>query len=328
MTPVIAVLAGFALLIFGGELLVRGAVRAAEQLGVSPLLIGITLVGFGTSAPEMVISIQAAATGAPGIAVGNFVGSCIANILLILGLSALVAPVNVATNALWRDGTVVVLTALAFTLVSIFLPFDRYVGAVFLIWLASYLVYAWRQERVAGREGHPAPFQKAEAYHLGLRHRLLATVKTGAINLVPVGVAVTGLLVVIYGGRLLVDGAVELARQYHVSEEVIGLTIVAIGTSMPELITSLVAAFRGHTNVAVGNILGSNIYNILAVGGSTALVTPTVVPHQIVWFDNFVMLAASLLLMVFARTASRVSRWEGGVLLVGYAAYIAALWPH
>ena len=327
MTSVHLVIAGFALLIIGGELLVRGAVRTAEQLGVSPLLIGITLVGFGTSAPEMAISIQAAASGSPGIAVGNFVGSCISNILLILGLSALIAPVAVTSNALSRDGTVVLLTALAFTAVGIFLPFDRFVGAVFLLWLVSYLVYAVRQERVAGREGHPAPFQKAEAYQLSRRRRLLDRVRRGMVHGYPIVAAVAGLVVIVYGGRLLVDGAVELAREYNVSEEVIGLTIVAIGTSMPEFVTSLVAAVRGQAAVAVGNILGSNIYNILAVGGATALVTPTMVPARIAWYDNLVMLTASIVLVIFARSGARISRLEGTILFLGYIAYIASLWP-
>ena len=328
MASYFAILAGFALLIVGGELLVRGSVRAAEQLGVSPLLIGITLVGFGTSAPEMVISVQAAMTGSPGIAVGNFVGSCISNILLILGLSAMVAPVAVNSNALARDGSVVLLTALVFVLVSIFLPFNRIVGFTFLVALVSYLVYAWREERVAGREGHPAPFQKAEAYHLQLHRRLMSRMRAGVTHLVPTMIALAGLVVIVYGGKVLVDGAVQLARELKISEAVIGLTIVAIGTSMPELVTSLVAAFRGHTAVAVGNILGSNIFNILAVGGSTALLAPTTIPKQIVWFDNFVMLGAAVALVVFARSGNRISRLEGLGLFLGYIAYLVVLWPH
>jgi cation:H+ antiporter len=327
MSSLIAILVGFVLLIVGGEMLVRGAVRAAEQIGVSPLLIGITLVGFGTSAPEMVISVQAAMAGSPGIAVGNFVGSSISNILLILGLSALVAPVEVTSRAVTRDGAVVLLTALAFTAVSLFLPFDRYIGGVFILWLISYLVYAWRQERVAGREGHPAPFQKAEAYHLQAHRPLLHKVSRGVGHCIPTVAAIAGLAVIVFGGRVLVDGAVQLARELKVDETIIGLTIVAIGTSMPELVTSLVAAIRGHTSVAIGNIMGSNIYNILAVGGVTALVTPTEVPTRIVWFDNFVMVAASIALVVFAHSAARVSRWEGALLTLGYVAYIASLWP-
>jgi cation:H+ antiporter len=327
MSPILVILIGFALLIAGGEMLVRGAVRTAEQLGVSPLLIGIVLVGFGTSMPEIVVSVQAAATGSPGIAIGNFVGSCISNILLILGLSALLAPVEVASRALTRDGTVVVLTAIAFTAVSFFLPFGRLVGVVFIMWLVSYLLYAWRQERVAATDGHSAPYQKAEAHHLLAHHRLFAKVKNGALSLVPTLLAVTGLVIIITGGHVLVDGAVTFAREMHVAEEIIGLTIVAIGTSMPELITCVIAAYRGHSSVAIGNILGSNIYNILGVGGFTALVAPTIVPDQIVWFDNFVMLGASAALVAFAHLTGHITRLHGAIFCVGYVAYIAILWP-
>lgn len=328
MSSIAAIVIGFVLLIVGGEMLVRGAVRTAEQLGVSPLLIGITLVGFGTSAPEMVISVQAAAAGSPGIAVGNFVGSSISNILLILGMSALIAPVAVSSRALSRDGMVVLSTACAFAAVSLFLPYGRLVGLVFLMWLVSYLIYAWRQERVAGREGHPAPYQKAEAHHLRSHRRLLQKVKKGAVHLVPTLIAIFGLAVIVIGGRILVDGAVDFAREMNVSEAVIGLTIVAIGTSMPELVTSLVAAYRGHTSVAIGNILGSNIYNILGVGGITALVTPTVVPEQIAWFDNFVMIGASAALLIFAKMSGRINRVHGALFCAAYGAYIWALWPH
>jgi len=331
MTPILAVLGGFVLLIFGGELLVRGAVRAASQLGVSPLLIGITLVGFGTSAPEMVISLQAAASGSPGIAIGNFVGSSISNILLILGITALVAPVDVSSQALNRDGTVVLLTAFIFSMVCVFLPYDQVVGTIFLIWLAGYLIYAWRQERVGAEDGHTAPMQKAEAYWAlhdsNLRQRFYRHMKHGLGRAMPAFIAVFGLLIIVAGGRLLVDGAVQLARDYHVSEAIIGLTIVAVGTSMPELVTSMVAAARGHTAVAIGNILGSNIYNILGVGGITALVIPSDIPARIIWYDNPVMVGASIALVIFARSGAQLSRWEGAVLLAGYIIYIISLWP-
>ncbi|HUS95423.1 MAG TPA: calcium/sodium antiporter [Hyphomicrobiaceae bacterium] len=331
MQSFLAVGGGLFLLIIGGELLVRGAVKTAEHLGVSPLLIGLTLVGFGTSAPEMAISIQAAASGSPGIAIGNFVGSSTSNILLILGLSAMISPVDVASRAISRDGSMVLMTAMAFALVSFALPYDRTVGAAFMIWLISYLIYAWRQERVAEIEGHTAAYQKAEAYkelfELNFRQRVYHRVRHRAVQVMPVMIAVLGLVVIVLGGKLLVDGATQIARDYHVSEAVIGLTIVAIGTSMPEFVTSMVAAFRGHGAVAIGNILGSNIYNILAVGGATALVQPTIVPDRIIWIDNMVMVAASIALVLFAKSGSRISRPEGALLLTGYIVYIASMWP-
>jgi cation:H+ antiporter len=327
-------LSGLVLLVIGGELLVRGAVAVAERLGMSPLLIGLTLVGFGTSTPELVTSVQAALAGSPGIAVGNIVGSNNANILLILGLSALITPVAVQSNALRRDGVFVVTTALMLALISYAFTLDRIAGMLFLGLLATYLTYAYRQERthVADADGHTSAFEKAEAYdelHDGpIRHP--AQVKSWAQRmglLFPLGLAIAGLLIVVFGGKLLVDGAIGIARSYGMPEAVIGLTIVAVGTSMPEFVTSVVAALRRHGDVALGNIMGSNIYNILGIGGVTGLISPTVVPAQIVAFDNLVMIGASLALFVFAWSGYRVSRMEGAALLAAYAVYIYSLLP-
>ena len=331
MDPIVAIVVGFGLLILGGELLVQGSVRAARSFGVSPLLIGIVLVGFGTSAPEMAISLQAADMGSPGIAIGNFVGSCISNILLVLGLSALVKPIDVASRALSRDGTVVVLSALSFAAIGVFLPLDRYVGSILLLWLMTYLLYAWRQERVTTSVDSTSAVQKAEAHgqlrRINADGRIVAHMRKGMPAMAALAMALAGLAVLVLGGRILVDGAVALARQFQVAEAVIGLTIVAIGTSMPELVTSLVAAVRNQPAVAVGNILGSNIYNILGVGGLTGLVAPTLVPERIVTFDNAVMVIASLVLMIFARSGFRISRLEGAVLFAGYGVYLYTLWP-
>jgi cation:H+ antiporter len=322
---------GFVLLVIGGELLVRGAVRAAQCLGVSPLMIGIVLVGFGTSAPEMAISVYAAMQGSPGIAVGNFVGSSIANILLILGLSAMIMPVAVESRALSRDGIVVLLSALVFAIGSLFWPLDRPVGVIFLLWLISYLIYAWRQEKVATPDDFTSAHQRAAAHEQLLRMSIGARLMAGVRAGMPIGIAILlaagGLALLILGGRLLVDGAVEVARAYQVGEDVIGLTIIAVGTSMPELVTSLVAALRSQPAVAVGNILGSNIYNVLGVGGITAVLSPTVVPERIAVFDNFVMVAAALALVLIARTGMRITRLEGTVLFVAYGAYLYSLLP-
>jgi len=320
---------GLALLIGGGELLVRGSVRLAEQMGVSPLLIGLTFVGFGTSTPELVTSVQAALIGSPGIAVGNIVGSNVANILLILGLSAVVFPMAVQANALKRDGLFVVLTALVFLVVSWTVGLERWVGCAFVLGLVGYLIYAYRQERtVAAAAGdHSAAFEKAEAF-AGADPALRPAAARGAkisVWLGPAAIALTGLVAIIFGGRLLVDGAVELAKALGLSEAVIGLTIVAVGTSMPELVTSLIAAARRQADVALGNILGSNIYNILGIGGFTALIAPTPIPEKIANFDVPVMLAVSALLMLFAWTGRRISRAEGAIFLGLYASYVAWL---
>lgn len=325
MDHALPLIGGLLLLAFGGELLVRGAVRVAERLGVSPLLIGLTLVGFGTSTPELVASVQASLAGSPGIAVGNIVGSNIANVLVILGISAVVAPVAVSSRALGRDGVVGVATAAALLAVGLFWTLDRWAGAGFVAALGLYLLFAWRQESAATTD-HGAAFDRAEAFEAARPKH--AAARVGAAPLWrPVLTALAGLACVVLGGRLLVDGAVGLARAMEVSETVIGLTIVAVGTSMPELVTSLVAAARKQGEVALGNVLGSNIYNILGIGGATGLIAPTAVPPEIAGFDLWVMLGVSLLLLLFARTGWRVGRREGGVLLAAYAAYVWWLWP-
>jgi cation:H+ antiporter len=328
MDVVLPLAGGLILLALGGELLVRGAVQAAEKLGVSPLVIGLTLVGFGTSTPELVTSVQAAIIGSPGIAVGNIVGSNIANILLILGLSAILFPIAVGSSALKRDGVLVVLTALALLLVGLVWTLDRVVGVVFVAGLVSYIYFAWTQERVAP-DGHTAAFERVEAFEElhdpVLKPDATAIQKRGL--LMPLLMALGGLVLVVLGGRFFVEGAVSLARGFGISETVIGLTIVAVGTSMPELITSVVAALRKHSDVALGNILGSNIYNILGIGGLTALIAPTDIPAQIASFDNFVMVGISVLLLALARTGWRIGRGEGALLLAGYIGYVWWIWP-
>lgn len=325
-------LGGLAMLAIGGELLVRGAVAIAERMGMSPLLIGLTLVGFGTSTPELVTSVQAAMAGSPGIAVGNIVGSNISNILLILGLSALITPIAVGSQALRRDGALVLATALMLVAVGYVATLDRLVGALFLAFLTAYIVFAYRQETAGAKSGHSAAFEKAEAYdelHDGpIRHQ--AEAKSWADRLgpvLPVLMALGGLAVVVFGGKVLVDAAVSIAKGAGISETVIGLTIVAVGTSMPEFITSLVAALRKHADVALGNIMGSNIYNILGIGGVTGLLSPTAIPAEIVRFDNLVMAAAAFAMLVFAQTGLRIGRLEGAALLAGYGLYLFLVWP-
>jgi cation:H+ antiporter len=333
MSDALLIAAGLVLLVLGGELLVRGSVRVAERMGLSPLVIGLTLVGFGTSTPELVTSVQAALIGSPGIAVGNIVGSNIANILLILGIAALLSPIPVPPAALKRDGALVVATALAFLAVAMTTGLDRLVGVVFVAALAAYLVFAYRQEKsapaAAPAGGHSAAYDKGEAFEELLPHRQTEGAAGGALSglVVPLLIAVAGLGIVVFGGGLLVDGAVSLARDFGISETVIGLTIVAVGTSMPELVTSIVAAIRRHGDVALGNVLGSNIYNLLGIGGLTALIAPTPVPDTIVSFDAPVMVAVSVVLFVLCWTGRGLSRGEGAALLAGYGAYLWLIWP-
>ncbi len=327
MTPIVlSLVGGLTLLILGGELLVRGAVRVAERLGVSPLVIGLTLVGFGTSAPELVTSVQAALSGSPGIAYGNIVGSNIANILLILGIAAVLTPILVASNALKRDSAVMVGVAVIFAVLAAVMPLGRVIGAAFLVGLAGYIFLAFRQERMAVTPDHGALYDKGLAMREADPALVPADAPARPIAL-SLAIAVLGLGLVVVGGYFLVTGAVELARSFSISETVIGLTIVAIGTSMPELVTSVMAAIRKETDVAFGNVVGSNIYNILGIGGATALIAPSEVPAEIVGSDNLVMIGVSLALVGLAYTGMRLARWEGGVLLAAYAVYLWWLWP-
>ena len=325
-------LGGFVLLVIGGEMLVRGAVAVAEKMGMSPLLIGLTLVGLGTSAPELVTSVQAALAGSPGIAIGNIVGSSISNILFILGLSALITPMAIQSKALHRDGAVVVFSALLFSLISYFASLDRIMGSIFVTVLATYIVYAYYQEKLPSVAvgGHTSAFEKAEAF--GELHEDMVGYGPGADAraeqtgiVFALLITIGGLAVVILGGKLLVDGAIGIARIYGMTERVIGLTIVAIGTSMPEFVTSVVAAIRKHGDVALGNIMGSNIYNILGIGGMTGLIQPTHVPAEIANFDNLIMVAASVAMFAFASRGHRITRIEGAALLLGYVTYIFML---
>jgi cation:H+ antiporter len=324
-------LGGLILLVLGGELFVRGAVQIAERLGLSPLLIGLTLVGFGTSTPELVTSVQASLAGSPGIAVGNIVGSNIANILVILGVSALIMPIAVGRGALYRDGVVGLMATMALAAVAMFGTLDRLVGSLFLLGLVAYIAYAWREERRPEPE-HTAAFDKAQAFEETHPHGVhgagAAAPGAGAkAFLLSLGLALGGLGLVVLGGGFFVEGAVALARALAMPETVIGLTIVAVGTSLPELVTSVIAALRRHADVALGNVLGSNIYNLLGIGGATALMAPTAIPAEIVAYDIWVMLGVALLVLVLGRSGWRIGRREGLVLLSLYAVYVWTILP-
>ena len=306
---------GLVLLVAGGEALVRGSVAVAQRMGVSPMLIGLTLVGFGTSTPELVTSLQAALIGAPGVAVGNVVGSNIANILLILGVAALILPMATTKEAFRRDGTVLV--GVSFLLLGIALTgtLSRWVGILFLGLLVAYTVYTYFTERQT--ESASAVVHAAEANDIADLPPRDMGYGLGFVFIVG------GIAGVVYGASLLVEAALVIARAAGLSEAVIGLTLVALGTSLPELVTSVMAAIRKHTDVAFGNIIGSNIFNILGIAGVTAVVSPISIPPEIVRFDIWIMVATALLLVAFATTGWRVNRWEGAALLACYVGYIA-----
>jgi len=311
---------GLVLLIAGADLLVRGAVRIAERLRLSQMLIGLTVVGMGTSMPELAASLQASLAGSPGIAVGNIVGSNIANILLILGTAALVTPVLVKNQVLWRDGGIGALSALLLIAAGATIGLSREAGVAFLIAMAGYVYFAYRQERLGAP--HTAAYGCTPTME-ELDPALVPHVQPGGGLSSALLLFVVGLALIVSGGKLLVGAAIDMAVQLGVSEEVIGLTIVAVGTSLPELVTSAVAAYRKEGDIALGNVLGSNIYNILFIGGVTGVIAPTSVPASIMALDLWLLVAASLLVMLFAFSGGRLSRREGVALISCYVAYTA-----
>lgn len=312
LISLLTLLVGFVVLIVGGELLVRGAVRVAERAGMSELLIGLTIVGFGTSAPELVASVEAARAGSPGIAWGNVVGSNLANSLLILGTASLILPMVVPRGPLWRDGGLALVATILLWLVASTTGTSMIFGLAFLGLLGIYLGYAYWAERTQP-VGASALHEKAESLevtdtHLHDKEPLWRSI------LILVG----GIVLIVAGGRWLVEGAVDLARLIGMSEAVIGLTVIAIGTSLPELVTSVIAAYKGASAVALGNVLGSNIFNLLLIGGVTAVIAPGTIPGEITNYGLPLLIATSVLLMIFAATGRRITRREGAVLLIIY----------
>lgn len=327
---VVALAVGFLLLIAGGELLVRGASGLAGTLGISPLVVGLTVVAFATSTPELAVSIDAALSGHPGLAVGNVVGSNIANILLILGLTAMIAPLVADSRIVRVDIPIMV----AFSLVLLVVALDGVIsslnGLLLLIGMVGYVVATVVVSRGHGSDladsaglddpaGAPQSepeIESADDGHASDDRTPHAVLKSSAL----VGL---GVLMLVIGARLLVDAASTLASAWGMSDLVIGLTVVAIGTSLPELATSLVAAYRGERDLAVGNIVGSNVFNVGAVLGITSLITPIEVASGAVRFDLPIMLAVALALLPIAFTGMAITRWEGLFFTGFYGAYLA-----
>ena len=305
---------GLALLIGSGEFLVRGSVGFARAVGLSPLFIGLTLVGFGTSAPELVASLIAAFREAPGIAVGNVVGSNIANVVLILGVAAVIAPLPVFRQDFHRDALALGIATLVAVAIVLTGNVTRPAGALLVLMLVTYIFVTYRLER-----DHPDSESKRHEDEAAL----VAPPANGALR--HLGVTVAALVGVVIGAKLLVDSAIVLAAEFGVPEAIIGLTVVAIGTSLPELAVSAIAAFRGQGAVAVGNVVGSNIYNVLGILGATAVVHPLRVPEEIADFDIWAMLAAAVLLLYFMVRGQRIGRLTGAAFLAAYAAYILFL---
>ena len=301
---------GLILLLGGGEALVNGSVNIANHFKISPFVIGLLFIGFGTSTPELAACIDAALVGAPAIAVGNIVGSNIANILFIIGLSAVILPVVTPKTAWRRDGIFLILASLLLVGAVLAGTVTRWRGILFLALLLSYLIFCCLRKRIGQNTAD------IEATQILQRPISLPTAFTLALG---------GLAGVLVGADMLVESAIMLAKKLEISEALIGLTLVAVGTSLPELATCVIAALRRHGDVALGNIVGSNIFNSLGIAGATAIVVPIEVPTEIARLDIWIMLGAALLLGAFARTNWRVSRQEGAILLLAYAAYLGFL---
>jgi cation:H+ antiporter len=291
-------------LFFGGEALVRGSVSIARRMLISPLIIGLTVVGFGTSTPELLVSVQAALRGVPDIALGNIIGSSIANILLIVGLTALVWPIRIAAAAMRRD--IIFMIASVLLLVPLFAmgELGRISGLLLVAGLSVYLVLTFLSSREDTTEDENPAAQSS--------------------LIVSVSWMTFGFVALLFGAQFLVDGAVSVARGFGVSEAFIGLTIVAIGTSLPELATSVIAAFRHQSDIAIGNVIGSNIFNVLGVLGVTALIAPISVSGRFLSFDLPILIGVSCVLAGVLLTRPQIGRGIGVLMLLGYAAYLYA----
>jgi len=308
---------GLILLVIGAEMLVRGASRLALRLGISPLVIGLTVVAFGTSSPEMAVSIGAGLAGQADIAMGNIVGSNIFNVLLILGLSALIVPLVVSQQLVRLDVPIMIGASILLLVMAFDGRISRFDGLLLTAGVIAYTVFAIRQGR---KESAEVQAEYEQEYGAG---------KQTWLDRLPVQIALiaAGLALLVLGANWLVDGAVAIARMFGVSELIIGLTIVAAGTSMPELATSVVAALRGERDIAVGNIVGSNIFNILSIAGVASLVTPggLEVAASLLRFDLLVMIAVAVACLPIFTAGHRIERCHGALFVGYYVAYVVYL---
>lgn len=303
---------GLAILVFGAELLVRGASVLASRLGISPLVVGLTVVAFGTSSPELAVSLSAVARDQPDLVLGNAVGSNIFNVLFILGLSALVRPLIVSQKLIRVDVPIMIAISIVLWAMLLDGSLGRFDGVVLLAGIVTYTIFAIRMSRC---ESLAVVEEYASAARTPTRHSI-----TKVVILIAVGLAGC-----VLGARWFVSGAVAVATDMGVSELVIGLTIVAAGTSLPEVATSLVAVVRGQRDIAVGNVIGSNIFNILGILGLAGVIAPGGVPVEpsLMAFDLPVMIAVAVACLPIAFTGFRINRWEGGLLFGAYISYIA-----
>ena len=313
LITVLLFVAGIVLLIWGADLLVRGASHLAALAGISPLVIGLTVVALGTSAPELAVSLRAAFVGQADLTLGNVLGSNIANVLLILGLAALVAPLLVAPRVLQREVPTMIGVSLLLWLLVADGSLSRLDGLLLVVLLGVFLAATVVVGRRPAASNEPVPTQPQQLGRGSVARNL--------------GFVLGGLLLLVAGAQWLVDGAVTFARALGVSELIIGLTVVAVGTSLPEIATSVLASLRGEREIAVGNVVGSNILNILAVLGLTAVLAPQPiqVPASALAFDVPVVVVAAVACLPIFFNGRMIARWEGALFLAYYAAYTAYL---
>lgn len=310
------IIIGLALLAGGGEVLLRGAVALAQRLRLTPAIIGLTVVAAGTSVPELAVSMISGIQGKADIAVGNVIGSNIMNVTMILGLAALLTPLIVTGNMIKLEYPVMVLVSYLFLILSDDGLINRLDGSFLIVTYVCFMVYLVGIVREKMREGESA-LMKEEVSELS------SAVSPGMGMVIILIVAGVGLLGV--GAELTVRGAVEIGRYFGMTERVIGLTIVACGTSLPEVVTSLVAGARGRGDVAIANIIGSNLFNILAILGLSAIVTPLVVSPQSRTTDAYWMIGTALVLFPLMKSHMRINRLEGGILLAIFTSYLFIL---
>lgn len=308
---VLRLFGGFVYLILGGDMLVRGALGLSRRMSVSPIIIGLTVVALGTSAPELVISVYATAAGFPGVALGNVVGSNIANILLVLGVPALISPILADRQSVGRHTELMVLISIIFVVMAWNGIVSRIDASIMLLMLVALMVFVYRRRvAVPGLDIDDDENQYERV--LGLPGRVLSAV----------GFVVLGIILLPLGADLTVEGATALARRFSIPEVVIGSTVVALGTSLPELTTTVIAAFHRSSDIALGNVIGSNVFNILLVAGASALVAPLPVPAEFRQFDLWVMLGAALFLLAFVMLRLPINRAAGLILAGSYVAYV------
>ena len=306
-----SILGGLAFLFLGGHYLVKHAVLLAEKLGISPLVISMTVVAFGTSAPELVVSIDALLNDYSGLVLGNIIGSNFANMLLVLPVGAIIYPLIVSKSIVWREGGVMLAATAVFSGLCLMGELSFLAGVVLLLGLTAFMVFSIFYSKMGHAEDHDQHQDQSQPFNSPSAG---VGVKDGVI-------VILALLALALGSRLFVEGAVDLSRILGVSEAVIGLTVVAVGTSAPELITVAIAAWQKQTDVVIGNVLGSNIFNLLGIGGVAAMVAPIAVDAHFIEVDLPILALTSMALVVLALMKARIGRGSGLCLLAGYIGY-------